>query len=331
MSEPRNDRERLLELLADRALGEVSAEDRAELAALLERAGVDPADEAAYEALVAQLVLAGDDPAGEAMPAALRQRLVGRGVGLVGGGGTPRSGGRGWALAAGLLIAAAGMGVLGVLLMQRGRALQTAEVELAGLRERVQANRLLLDDARDRAARLDGALAQAATRETDLAARLAEATADLDSARLAIARYEAPVDPDELKANRRRLLDVPGTVRLAWTPFDLPDAPAEQQGVEGDVVWNDELQQGFLRFVGLEVNDPSVEQYQVWVIDERGMEQKVSGGVFNATAMGEVIVPIEPGIDVGRVALFAITVENPGGTWVPDLSRRVVVGAREGG
>jgi anti-sigma-K factor RskA len=96
-------------------------------------------------------------------------------------------------------------------------------------------------------------------------------------------------------------------------------------------VWNDQLQQGYLRFVGLRPNDPAVEQYQVWVIDERGDEQKVSGGVFNATAQGEVIVPIEPGIDVGRVALFAITIENPGGTWVPDLQRRVVVAPREEG
>jgi hypothetical protein len=39
-------------------------------------------------------------------------------------------------------------------------------------------------------------------------------------------------------------------------------------------------------------------------------------------------VPIQPGIDVGRVTLFAITVEKPGGTWVPDLKRRVVVAPR---
>ena len=102
----------------------------------------------------------------------------------------------------------------------------------------------------------------------------------------------------------------------------------EQPGVGGDVVWNDTLQQGYLRFVGLEINDPTKEQYQVWVIDDRGMEQKVSGGVFNATADGEVIVPIEPGIDVGRVQVFAITVEEPGGIWVPDLKRRVVVAPR---
>lgn len=75
-------------------------------------------------------------------------------------------------------------------------------------------------------------------------------------------------------------------------------------------MWSNELQEGYIRFVGL--------------------EQKVSGGVFNASADGEIIVPITPGIDVGHVALFAITVENPGGTWVPDLTRRVVVAPRDG-
>ena len=131
-----------------------------------------------------------------------------------------------------------------------------------------------------------------------------------------------------LQAGRTKLLEVPGTVRLAWSPFDLPNAPAEQPNVQGDVVWNDAKQEGYLRFAGLKVNDPAVEQYQVWVIDERGMEQKVSGGVFNATQDGEILVPIRPGIDVGRVALFAITVEKTGGTWVPDLKRRVVVAPR---
>ena len=99
--------------------------------------------------------------------------------------------------------------------------------------------------------------------------------------------------------------------------------------MRGDVVWSDDLQEGYIRFVGLKPNDPNVEQYQIWVIDERGLEQKVSGGIFNASAEGEIVVPITPGIDVGRVALFAITIEEPGGTWVPDLSRRVVVAPRE--
>ncbi len=216
------------------------------------------------------------------------------------------------------------------------------ESVLAAARARADQLEQELRSSEDAIADRDSRLADAARQQVDLAQRLAAATAELDSggsrlaavqkelneSRLTLARLQAPVDPAELRANRTKLLDVPDSVQIAWAPFNLPDAPAEQLGVEGDVVWNDRLQTGYLRFVGLNPNDPNIEQYQVWVIDERGLEQKVSGGVFNANAAGEVIVPIEPGIEVGRVGLFAITVENPGGTWVPDLKRRVVVAPR---
>ncbi|MFO0836394.1 MAG: anti-sigma factor [Phycisphaerales bacterium] len=231
-------------------------------------------------------------------------------------------------------------------------ALEQSKIELAAMADRVKANDVMLAQAQSHADGLKKDLANAATalnaeraaavaeaqRSVDLAKQLADATRkvtetgrDLDAAKLRIAMYEKPVDPATLQQNRTKLLEVPGTVRVAWKPFDLPNNPAEQGQVQGDVVWNDELQQGYLRFVGLKVNDPKAEQYQVWLIDERGMEQKVGGGVFNASAEGEIVVPIAPGIDVGRVALFAITIEHPGGTWVPDLKRRVVVAPRDAG
>lgn len=231
-------------------------------------------------------------------------------------------------------------------------ALEQSKVELAAMTDRVKANDAMLAQAQVHADGLKKDLASATTalsaeraaaaaeaqRSVDLARQLADATRkvtetgkELDAAKLRIATYEKPVDPATLQQNRTKLLEVPGTVRVAWKPFDLPNNPAEQGQVQGDVVWNDAMQQGYLRFVGLKVNDPKVEQYQVWLIDERGMEQKVGGGVFNANAAGEIVVPITPGIDVGRVALFAITIEGPGGTWVPDLKRRVVVAPRDAG
>jgi len=288
----------------------------------------------------------------ETLPASLRDRLRVEGEALVsarsgtGGGGVARSvtaGPRWFAVAASLAVAGITVVAASWMIMERNAALREEREVVAALEAKIDSNESLLADARSEVERLElevrdrgttiddqrTRLAEAARAQTRLAERLARATADLDRAELAIARYEEPVDPAELKQNRTMLLEAPGTVRLAWSPFELPNAPAaEQPGVTGDVVWNDELEQGYLRFVGLDVNDPDVEQYQVWVIDERGMEQKVSGGVFNATAQGEVIVPIDPGIDVGRVALFAVTVEEPGGTWVPDLRRRVVVAPR---
>ena len=267
----------------------------------------------------------------------LAARLIAEGEGIVGARSSapnmrvaPRPGPWivGSALAAGLLVAI----IAAIMFAQRATLssdeLAAAEERLQELQERVASNDQILADARSRVSELEGTLAATSEREVQLAEQLALATSDLEAAQLAIARYEQPVDPELLADNRRLLLEVPETIRVAWSPFDLPDAPAEQRNVTGDVVWNDDLQQGYLRFVGLKPNDPAVEQYQVWVIDDRGMEQKVSGGVFNATAEGEVIVPIHPGIVVGRVALFAITIEEPGGTWVPDLRRRVVVAPR---
>ncbi|GJM18493.1 MAG: hypothetical protein DHS20C14_07060 [Phycisphaeraceae bacterium] len=329
-----SERDRLLDLLADRATGGLAPEDAAELDALVARWEEDTESE--YGAVVAGLLLAGDDAAEGGMPEALRARLESQGAALVGGSGSlsmrAPAARRPWlAMAALVAVCGVGVAILGSLLYQRTRSLESANIQLAQLHDRVESNRELLAAAQARTDSLTGEVAQAAQRETDLVARLAEATDALDGARLAIAQYEQPADPAELMENRQLLAEVPGTVRFEWQPFDLPDAPAEQQDVRGDVVWNDNLQQGYLRFVGLDVNDPNVEQYQVWIIDERGMEQKVSGGVFDVNAEGEVIVPLDPGIDVGRVALFALTVENPGGTWVPDLSRRVVVGPRPEG
>ena len=343
--------ERYLELMADQALGQLAVEDAAEMRTLTELAGPD----APTDRVLGELLLAIDASEGGAagqgdMPQALRDRLSKQGRAIVGGAGpipmpspsAQTAASKPWlgvALAASLLIVA---GTAAYALLQTNRA-SDAEVRLASLRDQIAENEQVLASAESQVASLEAQLgelseeareretrlAEAGRREVQLAQRLADATSDLERAELAIARYEQPEDPAVLAANRIKLLEVPGTVRLAWAPFDLPDNPALQQGVTGDVVWNDELETGYLRFEGLAVNDPKVSQYQVWVIDDRGLEQKVSGGVFNATAMGEVIVPIDPAIDVGRVALFAITIEEPGGTWVPDLERRVVVAPRE--
>lgn len=360
---PPDRRDRLLELLADEHLGQLTPEDRAELESL--RAAL-PTE--SIEVLPGALLVALDKAtAGEAeLPASLREKLVAQGLALSapaslpmstpaarGGNAGGASGGTGrlWALAAGLAVAATAAIITGAAWMSERRqrleasaGLDSARLELAALQRRIEDNDRLLADARTSAEALRARLATAGAnadeqarraadaeqRALSLAAQLAEATSNLDRARLEIAKFNEPVDPATLAQNRRKLLEVPGTVRVAWAPFDLPDNPAELREVKGDVAWNDDLQQGYLRFEGLKVNDPAVEQYQVWVIDERGLEQKVSGGVFNADAQGEIIVPIKPGIDVGRVALFAVTIEKPGGIWVPDLKRRVVIAPRDG-
>lgn len=116
----------------------------------------------------------------------------------------------------------------------------------------------------------------------------------------------------------------PSAVRLAWSDWDNP----EQKGVTGEVVWSESKQAGYMKFVGLKPNDPGKEQYQLWIIDSRGMQQRISGAIFNAQP-GETIVPITPGIPVKEAAAFALTIEKPGGVWVSDMTRRVVIAAKK--
>lgn len=368
MSHPAFNEERLIELMAADQLGEITPEERAELLSLSEQR--DPNAPRIPETLGELLVLLDAiETDKEQLPARLAERVSSTGRSIVGNAshtgqdsssiagsisaetdpfhkradaGSMRWG---WiaAIAAAVAISGSIWGVrtsqrLGAERIEHARQLELLQVRLDG-------NQAILDQSKAALAlletQIEGMNAEASQRETllaealrkntDLATQLAEANIGLEDATRRIAIYEQPTDPAELAGRRQRLLDVPDAIQIAWQPFDLPDAPAEQRAVRGDVVWSDTEQRGYIRFVGLNVNDPSVEQYQVWVIDERGLEQKVSGGIFNASAAGEIIVPIEPGIDVGRVALFAVTVEAPGGTWVPDLSRRIVVAPRQDG
>jgi len=128
----------------------------------------------------------------------------------------------------------------------------------------------------------------------------------------------------------------PDAVTAPWSDFNsLSDqSPPEIRGVVGEVVWSESKQAGYLTFRGLPANDPGAEEYQLWIVDSRGLNQRVSGGVFSAaTAQGgsgakasaEVVIPIEPSLPIKGAAAFAVTIEPPGGNAVSDMSRRVVI------
>lgn len=356
--------ERLLELIGAQQLGDLSHDEREELDRLIGEAGTSEAPEVLGELL---LLLDAQDPEPERIPQPLADQIARGGRAAIassaqsGGepqlrlGGTDRDPSQSrnpstssslWVWLTGLAaVVALGTGIFAYsVVVSKRQNEQEYRQRMASLQTKIEENQQIIASSRQAAEQAQSKLASLSEEnrtqaqqlaandqaQLELAAQLADATSTLKDAQLKIAKYEEPTDPAVLAQRRQQLLEVPDSIQIAWQPFDLPDAPAVQHGVRGDVVWSDTLQQGYIRFVGLEPNDPNIEQYQVWVIDDRGMEQKVSGGVFNASAQGEIIVPIEPGIEVGRVALFAVTVENPGGTWVPDLSRRVVVAPRDG-
>jgi hypothetical protein len=96
---------------------------------------------------------------------------------------------------------------------------------------------------------------------------------------------------------------------------------------KGNVVWSPSRQAGFMTFRNLKKNDPSVEQYQLWIFDkDRDERYPVDGGVFDvASDQDETVIAIDPKIHVDEATLFAITVERPGGVVVSDRSRITLV------
>lgn len=126
-----------------------------------------------------------------------------------------------------------------------------------------------------------------------------------------------PKAPTASEARAKLLSTAADIVLVTWAPGTTPVPNAS-----GDVAWSPTDQQGYMRFVNLPVNDPTREQYQLWVFD-RNQDQKtpVDGGVFDITNASETIVPFRPKLLSKNVYLFAITIEKPGGVVVSDRSR----------
>jgi anti-sigma-K factor RskA len=117
-----------------------------------------------------------------------------------------------------------------------------------------------------------------------------------------------PAEPT-LVEQREQLLAAADAIKTVWTN---PKQPSE---IIGDVVWSNSAQKGFMRFRALPANDPNVETYQLWIIDKT-QKHPIDGGVFDVTAAGEIIIPIDAKIKVKEPTTFAVTAEKPGGVVV---------------
>ncbi len=121
-----------------------------------------------------------------------------------------------------------------------------------------------------------------------------------------------PLDP---ASARQALVAEANTSVIEWGASAIP----AYNRVSGDVVWNDALQQGYLRLTGMPANDPTISQYQLWIVDPARDANPVDGGVFDVPAgSDEVIIPINAKLAVANPAAFAITREQPGGVVVSD-------------
>ncbi|MBK9383608.1 MAG: anti-sigma factor [Planctomycetes bacterium] len=124
--------------------------------------------------------------------------------------------------------------------------------------------------------------------------------------------FLAPRSGPSLETLYEQLRSHQNTLSVSW-----------QDQKSGDLVWHNERQEGYMRLVGLERNDPKVSQYQLWIFDENQLEATpIDGGVFDVTGT-EVIVPIHAKLRVKKPYLFAITIEQPGG--VPRSAREKIV------
>lgn len=113
-------------------------------------------------------------------------------------------------------------------------------------------------------------------------------------------------------AQRSELL-LQGSARLTWK-----QGPSTKHGtVHGDVVWNAEQQQGYLRIEGLEPLRED-QQYQLWIIDGKRTGAPVDGGLFDLRAASEQVVPIQARLPIREAKAFVVTVEPRGGVVVSD-------------
>lgn len=107
------------------------------------------------------------------------------------------------------------------------------------------------------------------------------------------------------------------TVAASWG-FNADGGDERFANCTGEVIWNAEAQTGYMKLAGLPVNDPTQEQYQLWIVDPARDAEPIDGGVFDITAQGEVIVPIDAKLRSDSPAVFAITIEQPGGVVVSE-------------
>lgn len=121
--------------------------------------------------------------------------------------------------------------------------------------------------------------------------------------------------PPDLETAFNQLQNNPNSIKAKWG-FNTKAGDKRYANVTGQVVFNPSNQFGYMKFTGLPINKPTKEQYQLWIVDPTRASQPIDGGVFDVTASGEVIIPIDAKLRTDNPVAFAITVEKPGGVVV---------------
>ena len=128
--------------------------------------------------------------------------------------------------------------------------------------------------------------------------------------------------PELSEAQKREqlLASAPDVIQTNWV------SATGDKKVLGDVVWSNSQQKGYLRLRDLPALDPNQETYQLWIVDKMRTEKNpISGGVFNTSEAGEVIIPINAQLKINEPNLFAVSKEKAGGVVVSKPDRLVAV------
>jgi anti-sigma-K factor RskA len=135
---------------------------------------------------------------------------------------------------------------------------------------------------------------------------------------------DGAIDPDALAEDIEASDD-----KLEWK-FVAKSDPLVGDGAGGSILWSSKLQAGVMTLHGLAPNDPTDEQYQLWIVDRERKGPPVDGGVFDVPAgEDELRIPVNAKLLIGDPAAFMITVERAGGVVVSAQDRVAMVAASD--
>ena len=197
----------------------------------------------------------------------------------------------GWAAAACLLV---------FFNLPTGDDIQDVSAELAQVKIELSDKEMTITD-------LESAKQELADLNEKLNSELATESGKIDALNTQIAKLTEK--PPLLQKFESLIQDDSDTQRLEFASASDP-----YKGLSGEVIWNDEKQEGYMSLENLAVNDPTKNQYQLWIVDPERDELPVDGGVFDITQKdGKSIIPIRNALQVTKPAAFVITLEQPGG------------------
>ena len=97
----------------------------------------------------------------------------------------------------------------------------------------------------------------------------------------------------------------------------------DAESIAGQVVWSPSLQAGLLRVEGLAPNDAAERRYQAWLVDGSEKGRVVPAGLFDVSAEGGVTqARLRPALPVGEAARIVVTLEGVRGAFAPTRSLR---------